>query len=107
MTGIISELENPRFYLTKVTSFLQIALENRVVKYAAASIHGTLQHICFIYRDGRGLRANLALRTFSPQPTSALYALDSCMSSRMHNFDSVEYVSTLLSEKILHHARSR
>ncbi len=48
-------------YLTKVTSFLQIALEDRVVKYdAAASIHGTLQHICFIYRDGRSRLPSLS-----------------------------------------------
>lgn len=48
-------------YLTKVTSFLQVALEDRTVKYdTAASIHGTLQHICFIYREGRSRLPSLS-----------------------------------------------
>ncbi len=48
-------------YLKKVTDFLQCALVNATVKYdLTASLHGTLQHVCFVYRDHRALMPSLS-----------------------------------------------
>ena len=71
--GFMWDLERKKVYLSevkrikhlrKVHAFLLIAESNTRVNYAVtSSLHGSLQHLCFVYRQGRSYLSSLSLFT--------------------------------------------
>jgi hypothetical protein len=67
-TGFVFDLPSKRVYLSerkrlkilnKVTSFLAVAASGKIKCPAIRSLHGSLQHITFVYRDGRSFLPSL------------------------------------------------
>ncbi|KAK7001234.1 hypothetical protein R3P38DRAFT_3284480 [Favolaschia claudopus] len=67
-TGFTFDLANKRVYLSekkrtkylaKVTRFLSTATSGKIKLPAMRSIHGTLQHLTFVYRNGRSFLPSL------------------------------------------------